>query len=1002
MLAPSRPVASALRLAVLGAGLLLCSAVDHLPPQVPRLPAPDLVQQPGQFARREPPAGGPALAPRPRRVPVWTRQLHEGTRTRVTDLENRLGPHSPDVGHGHSTLFRMHLKTQQYQEAEEHLRAALVIAAVSDGDPSVLGRYWAWYSQAYGTFPSEVRQRALLGWQTDLSELAGEFGAELRTLHYLYSLAGALALEKEQSFTARTWLENAARILRGTTKPNTGLTGFTLLGLGSAYERCLQPALALACFREAETILSEDRGATPEVRILLGQAQHNTGSTFQNQGKWDDADSQYRQALATWDAIPGLHPFLPANTLTEQALNFYKAGRLDEAEAALNKANRRLVGVAADGIRIRLRNIRSQILVHRGQYPEGEAQIRAALELLDRLGQGDSASAADARCRLAEALAAQRQFDAAIKEAERGLNRLVALYGPDDHRTAPARSIYAQTLLERQDVHAGYHQAIAAHRIFTLAFGEDHYTALAAGRIVAEALGQLGRRGEAIELLRRLIDPARRAYERDPKTLGVWLGTYAKWLGADGDPIAEPFYTEAIAAAGKSLDPHALSRIRFDYAGYLFQQARQTDEGRPAGERTRLFQRAASELDKLIRTTSNSGRTEVQQYHLFALYYRAGVHRWSGELVEAERVLRDVLAAVETGGAAGRLLALPARFEWGRVLLLQGKLQGAEQQFLLAAAEGDVVRPRFGPPSLFRLDPATFANPRSYLAAIQAKQQRPREAFLTLEAGLARNLTAALAERNPVASLPDPMALFEIDRIQSAIPEDAALVAWVDTPLDAVPSNALRFACILRREGEPVWVELPGSGVGGTWTVEDSRASRNYTEQLGHGPKGIAASEPGIPLADLRRTVYKLWVAPLRPRLAATARLPAVRRLIAVLPGPLAETPLETLTDEFVVSYCHSGSAHAMSVGRKPARTSALSVLAFGNPTYRSDVARPPVLPNKGVVVTRSSPALAEIRPGDVIQAYDGHGVATLIEFDVAGDAHAAGWQVPSPTSDRP
>src|SRR5262249_51170757 len=61
-----------------------------------------------------------------------------------------------------------------------------------------------------------------------------------------------------------------------------------------------------------------------------------------------------------------------------------------------------------------------------------------------------------------------------------------------------------------------------------------------------------------------------------------------------------------------------------------------------------------------------------------------------------------------------------------------------------------------------------------------------------------------------------PAALAEAE---AALPDDAALVGWVDTPLG-------HAACVVRRSGDPAWVTLPGSGTDGAWTKDDESLPR--------------------------------------------------------------------------------------------------------------------------------------------------------------------------------
>src|SRR5262249_19730385 len=96
-----------------------------------------------------------------------------------------------------------------------------------------------------------------------------------------------------------------------------------------------------------------------------------------------------------------------------------------------------------------------------------------------------------------------------------------------------------------------------------------------------------------------------------------------------------------------------------------------------------------------------------------------------------------------------------------------------------------------------------------------------------------------------------------LDAVQKALHRDAALVGWLDVA-------RRHWACIVRHEGDPTWVPIPGSGPDGTWTKEDDGRPEKVREALaGHQLAWGAAAEA---LAHQR-------VAPLRPHLKSVRHL---------------------------------------------------------------------------------------------------------------------------------
>ncbi len=200
-----------------------------------------------------------------------------------------------------------------------------------------------------------------------------------------------------------------------------------------------------------------------------------------------------------------------------------------------------------------------------------------------------------------------------------------------------------------------------------------------------------------------------------------------------------------------------------------------------------------------------------------------------------------------------------------------------------------------------------------------------------------------------------------LEVVQAAIPEDAALVGWVDT-------DRHHGACLVRRTGDPVWVRIPGTGADGAWTKDDDQRPGDLREAL---RKRATASA-----ADLA-AVGRQRIGPLR------RHLEGVHRLI-VLPSPaLAGVPVEVLLaaepgPELVVSYAPSASlvarlARPSDQGQEPP-----SLLAVGDPAYPPPEAEgpAPTPPAAGIAVLRVEPnGLADlygIRLGDVLLEYDG------------------------------
>jgi CHAT domain-containing protein len=160
--------------------------------------------------------------------------------------------------------------------------------------------------------------------------------------------------------------------------------------------------------------------------------------------------------------------------------------------------------------------------------------------------------------------------------------------------------------------------------------------------------------------------------------------------------------------------------------------------------------------------------------------------------------------------------------------------------------------------------------------------------------------------------------------IQRQLPEDAALVLWLD--IDELGEHR---ACIIRSRGDPIWVRLPGSGKGSSWTARDQALGNDLYKLL---------KKPDSNASERDRSCNALReqrLDPLRRYLGAANGLPTVRRLFVVPTGWAGSVPLETLGSDYLISYVPSGSVYAR-LKKSHRRLEASSLLALGDPALAS------------------------------------------------------------------
>ncbi len=166
-------------------------------------------------------------------------------------------------------------------------------------------------------------------------------------------------------------------------------------------------------------------------------------------------------------------------------------------------------------------------------------------------------------------------------------------------------------------------------------------------------------------------------------------------------------------------------------------------------------------------------------------------------------------------------------------------------------------------------------------------QQNELAGLQSRRAAIERELAEFLAilSKQKVASLP---------AVQSAVPDDAALVLWLDVSGDGGLQE--HWACVVRRSGEPAWERLLGTGAEGAWTIADSHLPSEFREAV--TSRTLTEAE----LHELAQVLHSQRFAPL------ARHLDGVKTLYVVAVNEMAGIPVEVLTDQYTISYVPSGT----------------------------------------------------------------------------------------------
>lgn len=168
----------------------------------------------------------------------------------------------------------------------------------------------------------------------------------------------------------------------------------------------------------------------------------------------------------------------------------------------------------------------------------------------------------------------------------------------------------------------------------------------------------------------------------------------------------------------------------------------------------------------------------------------------------------------------------------------------------------------------------------------------------------------AEAHLDAVAAALSRHEVHRLDQLRARMSADMAVITWVDV-------GSEHWGSVLRKEGGPAWVKLPGTGPANAWTAADDRLPERLRARL---------DDTDADTAKHVRLLRAQRLAPLAPHLAG------VRRLVVLSSGAMAGVPLEVLTDAYTISYASPTTQFARPrQGPRPAGPPP-TLLAVGDP----------------------------------------------------------------------
>jgi tetratricopeptide (TPR) repeat protein len=802
----------------------------------------------------------------------------------------------------------------------------------------------------------------------------------------------------------------------------------------TSYENMAHIRNSLGKFAEAQPLYEK---ALALRRRLLGDDHPDTAMSYNNVaynlnalGKFAEAQPLYEKALAIQRQLLTDDHADTASFCNNLAANLLAQGKYAAAQPLFEKALEIRRQLFTDNHRHTAQSYYSVAanLHAQGKYAEAQPLYEKALEINRRLLTEDHPSTAGCYSGLAANLNDQGKYASAQPLFEKSLEIQRRLFTDDHPETAGGYNNLAYNLYAQGEYAAAqpfYEKALEINR--RLLTDEHPRTALTynnlAGNLVAQGKHAAAQAfyEKALAIYRRLLTDYHPVTANGYHNLAYSLGEQGKYAAA------QPLYEKAIAIRRRLLaDDHPHTALSYNNLAMNLHAQRMYAQAQP------LFEKAL-EINRRLLTDDHPGT--ALNYNNLASNLNA-----QGKFVQAQPLCERALEVWRRLLTDGHPHTAAAYHNLAQSLEAQGKYDEARRRQLNAVRSLDAVRLKLAFTGLDRASTVNLARPK--LAAVLARLGESAEAWQALEADLGRGLLDELAarqdrrlaanERERIRQLTAELerldklaestpkgldrgqraARFEelkhqrevasialgelqsqlalrygasagrvarLEEIQTVLPTDAALVAWVELPPvapNAADPDGEHWGVVVRSRGTPAWVPITGTGKDGFWTREDTGLlNRVRTELL---------SRPSAGLADLRPLLEKLRdqrLAPLAKALGTTTDgLPPARELVALPSRAMAGIPIEALLapdDTRTVSYAPSGTVFKYLREQRRSAPHA-GLLALGDPVYKSPdkSGNPKPPPNHGLLVNTvirgANAANHGLKEGDVLLAYNG------------------------------
>jgi serine/threonine protein kinase len=401
------------------------------------------------------------------------------------------------------------------------------------------------------------------------------------------------------------------------------------------------------------TALAIRRRLLGDDHLLTMQSMQSLGLLFVEQGKLDQAEPLYREAVERSRRTMGTdHPeTLEATTWLGYLLK--TKGKLDAAEPYLREALERRRRVLGDDHVDTLTSITymADLLHAQGRFAQAEPLIREALDRSRRVLGDDHRNTLAALVNMGRLLKDQGKLEAAQPLYEEALERYRRVLGEDHPHTFISMNNLGNLLKSRGSLDQAERLLRETLERRRRVLGEDHQNTLTSMNGMALLLQEQGKLNEAETLLREALEGYRRIVgDNHPKTLDT-VSNLARLLHAQKQfKAAEPLAREALTRRRQVLGgDHALTLQSMSNLSFVLEAQGNHREAEPlVGE---LYRRATvAELAPKNRALymSHYGLclTKLGKYAEAIEPLQNAYERFRSAEIQRDVVMRDIVAAL--------------------------------------------------------------------------------------------------------------------------------------------------------------------------------------------------------------------------------------------------------------------------------------------------------------------------------------------------------------------